>query len=102
MNVNQASQPHRPLAVVLRAQARVPHSPSFKHIAMDSTGGTGMFGTLFKRIYKGKIASPLSHMTSAVCASETSTLPVTANDPVTRPAFYELAQHVLQDSRTAK
>jgi hypothetical protein len=50
LNVNQASQPHRPLAVVLRAQACVPHSPSFKHIAMDSTGGTGMFGTLFKRI----------------------------------------------------
>ncbi|WP_247257492.1 hypothetical protein [Pseudomonas moorei] len=102
LHVNEASQRHRPLAVLLRAQACVPHSLSFKHIAMDSTGGTGMFGTLFKRIYKGKIASPLSLITSAVCGSETSTLPDAANDPVIRPAFDELAQHVLQDSRTAK
>jgi hypothetical protein len=62
-----------------------------------------MFGTLFKPIYKGKTASLVSLMASAVGGSETTIFPDSAaNDTVILSAVIELASHVSQVSRTAK
>jgi hypothetical protein len=62
-----------------------------------------MFGTLFKRIYKGQTASLVPVVASAVRGSEISIFPdAAANDTVTLSAVNELAQQVSQVSRTVK